>query len=66
MQIDPNYCPICREPNSCAMEIARTSGNKPEHCWCFDADFSADIMARVPDEAKGRACICQKCASETA
>jgi hypothetical protein len=48
------------------MEIARTSGNKPEHCWCFDADFSADIMARVPDEAKGRACICQKCASETA
>jgi len=44
------------------MEIARSTGNQPERCWCFDADFSADIMALVPDEAKGRACICTKCA----
>lgn len=62
-KVDPTLCPICKEPNACAMEIARLTGSKAEHCWCFNALFSSDVLALVPDESKGRACVCQKCSS---
>ena len=64
--IDPTRCPICEEPNACAMEVAKATDNKPERCWCFDAVFAAEVMDLVPDEAKGLACICAKCASANA
>lgn len=64
--IDPTRCPICHEPNVCAMEVAKASGTKPGRCWCFDAVFVAEVMNQVPNEAKGRACICAKCASPNA
>jgi len=48
------------------MEVAKASGTQPERCWCFDAVFADEVMDQVPDEAKGKACICAKCASATA
>lgn len=59
--VDPTRCPVCSEPNACAMEVAKATGNKAEHCWCFDAVFAPAVMDQVPDEAKGRACVCVKC-----
>jgi hypothetical protein len=61
--IDPTCCPICQQPNACAMEKSKATGNQPERCWCMDAVFSATVMDQVPDDAKGKACICAKCAS---
>ena len=56
--IDPTRCPICHEPNICAMEKAKASGTKPEHYWCMDAVFTPAVMDLVPDQAKGKACVC--------
>ena len=64
--IDPNRCPICHEPNVCAVEKAKLPGSKPERCWCMDAVFTPDVMNQVPDAAKGKACICAKCAGGVA
>ena len=64
--IDPTRCPICHEPNVCAMEKAKLTDTKPERCWCFDAVFTPAVMDLVPDASKGKACVCAKCASATA
>lgn len=64
--IDPTRCPLCEEPNACDMEVAKATGTKAQRCWCMDAVFTPTVMEQVPDEAKGKACICAKCASATA
>jgi len=61
--IDPTRCPICHELNSCAMEAAKATDKIPQRCWCIDAVFKPDLMDQVPDSAKGKACICAKCAA---
>jgi len=61
--IDPTYCPICQSPNACAMEMARAAGTYPERCWCMDAEFKPEVLALLPSEARGKACICAKCAN---
>ncbi|NQW83135.1 MAG: cysteine-rich CWC family protein [Alcaligenaceae bacterium] len=62
MTIDLALCPICKNPNACAIERARVTGNNAERCWCFDADISEEVLDQVPDEAKGVSCVCGKCA----
>jgi hypothetical protein len=47
------------------MEKAKATGTKPERCWCMDAVFTPAVMDQVPDAAKGKACICAKCAEKT-
>lgn len=59
--IDPTRCPICHEPNVCAMETAKATGTKPQRCWCMDAVITPEVMDLVPDQAKGKACVCAKC-----
>jgi hypothetical protein len=44
------------------MELERITGEKQPPCWCTQADFSTDLLARVPQEARDRACICAACA----
>jgi hypothetical protein len=46
------------------MEKAKATGTKPERCWCMDAVFTPAVMDQVPDAAKGKACICAKCAEK--
>lgn len=65
-RIDPTRCPLCGTANRCAMEIERATGVPQEACWCRDVDFSADLLARVPAQARRQACICQACASRAA
>lgn len=64
--VDPTRCPICHETNVCSMEKAKATGIKAERCWCMDAVFSHSVMDQVPEAAKGKACICAKCAAEVA
>lgn len=43
------------------MEIERSTGQKQGPCWCVSQTFSAELLARLPDEAQGKACICANC-----
>lgn len=61
-QVRPELCPLCGGPNQCAMEVERIAGEKQPPCWCAQVDFSTDLLARVPDEARRLACICAACA----
>jgi hypothetical protein len=60
---EPHRCPLCGEPNQCAMERERITGEPQPPCWCTRADFASDLLARVPAPARGQACICAACAS---
>jgi hypothetical protein len=45
------------------MELARQTGTaNSEPCWCTQVNFSAELLARVPAQAEGLACICARCA----
>lgn len=61
--INAAQCPLCKQPNQCAMEQARLSGQAlPGPCWCTHTGFSAALLASVPLAAQQRACICAACA----
>ncbi len=55
--IDPKRCPICGEPNACG------GAEGAPKCWCWDETIPAEALARIPAEAKDRACICKRCAA---
>jgi len=58
----PALCPLCGQPNRCALELERETGLAQGPCWCRQVDFGAELLARVPPEAKHLACICSNCA----
>ena len=60
--VDPLLCPLCQQANQCAMEVARATGQPQPPCWCSQATFSAKLLARIPEHARGTACICVACA----
>ena len=61
--VDARRCPLCGEPNRCAMEVARETGVEQPPCWCTQADFSTELLAEVPPESQSLACICAACAA---
>jgi Cysteine-rich CWC len=63
---DPRRCPVCGEPNRCAMEQQRRTGQAQPPCWCTQARFTPELLARVPDAARGQACVCAACAAAAA
>jgi len=58
--VDPTRCPLCGQPNRCAMAQATEQPAAP--CWCVSVSFSAELLARVPAAAQRQACICAACA----
>lgn len=60
--VDASACPLCGQANRCAMEAQRETGVPQPPCWCTQVDFSAELLARIPDSARRKACICQACA----
>ena len=46
------------------MELELATGMKQPPCWCTQVDFNRDVLARVPNEARGQACICRACATK--
>ena len=61
--LDPTLCPLCGQPNRCAMEVERETGQPQPPCWCTQLDFGPDLLASVPAAAANRACICRACAA---
>ena len=66
MALDATRCPLCGEANRCAMEIERETGQAQPSCWCMAADFDTALLARLPAERRGLACICARCAAQGA
>jgi hypothetical protein len=46
------------------MEVQRATGEAQPACWCTQIDFAADLLARVPAQARRVTCICPACARE--
>ena len=65
---DPCRCPLCGQPNACAMAPTNTGATAPGPCWCTQVQFSTDLLKQVPEAARNKACICAACvaASEDA
>ncbi|MFZ1326546.1 MAG: cysteine-rich CWC family protein [Candidatus Contendobacter sp.] len=57
MSTDPSRCPLCGQPNHCAIATGHS------HCWCFETVIPAQAADRVPPEARGLACLCKACAT---
>jgi len=55
--MDSARCPLCNTANACVMA---QGGGGP--CWCENVDFSAELLARVPEPARDKVCICRRCA----
>jgi len=56
---DVSNCPLCGMPNDCAV----AAGRDPDSCWCMTATMSPGALASIPAEAKGKVCICGRCAN---
>ena len=63
---DPTRCPLCGGDNRCAMELERATGQPQGPCWCVNASFPPDLLARLPEQAEGKACICAACVARFA
>ena len=55
---NPAECPLCGEPNAC--QLCSPAAYKGR-CWCAHEEMPAELLARVPEKFRSRACICQKC-----
>jgi hypothetical protein len=54
----PEKCPLCGEANEC--QLCSHAAHKGQ-CWCASVEIPAELIARVPEHLRNRACICQKC-----
>jgi hypothetical protein len=54
-------CPLCGQVNQCAMETERLTGIQQAPCWCSQTQFSAELLKRIPESARGVACLCAAC-----
>ena len=59
---DPTVCPLCGQSNQCAGQVERVTGVTQPPCWCTQATFGAELLARIPPEARRMACVCATCA----
>ncbi len=55
---DPARCPLCGGANECQRCTVQTYKGS---CWCERVTFPEELWARLPTEARGRACICPSC-----
>jgi hypothetical protein len=44
------------------MELQRATGQPQPPCWCTGLQFRPEVLARIPEAACGKACICTACA----
>ncbi|UJR82703.1 cysteine-rich CWC family protein [Sandaracinus amylolyticus] len=54
-KVDPTRCPLCGGDNECALLAGGGT------CWCFSAKLAPEACERVPEAARGVACVCRAC-----
>lgn len=52
-KIDDKTCPLCGQANDCKAH----QGN----CWCMDIKVPKELLEKVPENKKNKACICKSC-----
>ena len=57
---NPAACPLCGGANEC--QLCSPAAYKGQ-CWCAGEEIPDQLLARVPEHFRNRACICQKCIS---
>ena len=56
--IDAARCPLCGLPNDCQLcSVAAYKGP----CWCASVKIPEELIARIPPEARNKACLCRAC-----
>ena len=55
---NPATCPLCGAANEC--QLCSPAAYKGR-CWCADEEISSELLARVPEHFRNRACICKPC-----
>jgi hypothetical protein len=58
--LDPSRCPLCGAQNECGMTAGRSE------CWCFNVTIGKQTLDRLPEAARGVACVCKNCAAKEA
>lgn len=48
-------CPLCGRPNNCQ------HGEGGGSCWCETVKIPKYILDKIPDDKKGKVCICKSC-----
>lgn len=51
-QLDKTICPICGENNNC---------KHSKECWCHSVTIPKELLDMIPEDKKGKACICKSC-----
>lgn len=46
-------CPLCGEDNNCQSHL--------DTCWCFNIEIPRGLLDLVPEDQKGKSCICKSC-----
>jgi prepilin-type N-terminal cleavage/methylation domain-containing protein/prepilin-type processing-associated H-X9-DG protein len=54
----PEKCPLCGASNDCQL---CTNAAYKGSCWCAHMEMPEQLLARVPENLKNRACICRRC-----
>ena len=55
---NPAGCPLCGGANEC--QLCSPAAFKGR-CWCAQAEIDGELLARVPENFRNRACICRPC-----
>lgn len=57
-QFNPDQCPLCGQANDCLLcaPIAYKG-----QCWCSHEEIPAELLERVPEAFRNRACVCRSC-----
>jgi prepilin-type N-terminal cleavage/methylation domain-containing protein/prepilin-type processing-associated H-X9-DG protein len=57
-QFNPAQCPLCSRANEC--QLCSPVAYKGQ-CWCAHEEIPSELLARVPEHLRNRACICRPC-----
>jgi prepilin-type N-terminal cleavage/methylation domain-containing protein/prepilin-type processing-associated H-X9-DG protein len=55
---NPAACPLCGGANACQLCSPHIFKGQ---CWCAHEEIADELLARVPEHFRNRACICQPC-----
>jgi prepilin-type N-terminal cleavage/methylation domain-containing protein/prepilin-type processing-associated H-X9-DG protein len=56
--LNPAECPLCAQPNACQL-CSPASRKAP--CWCTRIEIPAELIARIAENLRDRACVCRAC-----
>jgi prepilin-type N-terminal cleavage/methylation domain-containing protein/prepilin-type processing-associated H-X9-DG protein len=55
---NPAACPLCGASNECQLCSPHVFKGQ---CWCAHEEIAPELLARVPENFRDRACICRSC-----